>query len=136
MARGRKGKKGHYRIVLEGEHPLSLNKFYAGMNRYARNSVAKSVHTKVCMLARSQLRSPIEPLSPVRITVTCYFAKRPYDPDNIMAKLYIDGLAKAGIIPHDGPKVVREVRLRSRIDRENPRLEIEVEVVPDGGGES
>lgn len=62
---------------------------------------------------------------PVDITVTVYFKSHPQDPDNICTKLYIDGLV-GHIIEDDSPRYVSSVMSRSRIDKERPRVEIEV----------
>jgi len=119
-------KNGHYHLVLDGERPTSLNKFYTGMNMHARRRLAKRVHDLVLVAARTQLSKPVKPISPALVLVTAYFDKRPYDPDNVAAKPYIDGLVHAGLLAGDSPKHIHEVRLRSRIDRERPRTEIEV----------
>ena len=63
--------------------------------------------------------------SPVDITVTVYFKHRPLDPCNIPAKLYIDGLLGVWL-EDDSPRYVSSVTTRSRVDRDNPRVEITV----------
>lgn len=110
------------RIVLYGERPISWNKFYSGMHWDTRNKLAQVTH----LLVRNEL--PVDATLfnvPVAITVTAYFKNRPQDPDNICAKLYIDGLIKR-VIVDDSPQWVTSVTTRSRIDKENPRVEIDI----------
>ena len=61
----------------------------------------------------------------VDITITAYFDKRPLDASNICAKLYEDAI-KGWLIVDDSPKYVRSVRTVSEIDKQRPRVEIEV----------
>lgn len=109
-------------IRLDGERPLSWNRFYAGMHwseRQAQIGVAR-------ILVLNAL--PVEALMferPVDIIITAYFNSRPQDPDNICSKLYIDALV-GRLIEDDTPTHVASVTTRSRIDKEKPRVEIEV----------
>lgn len=59
----------------------------------------------------------------VEIEVVGYFDKRPLDADNICSKIYLDSL-KGWLIEDDSPKFVDRVSTASRIDKENPRVEI------------
>ena len=65
----------------------------------------------------------------VRITVTVYYKNRPHDASNVPLKLYEDGLVAAGVLVDDNPRFVAETVTRSRVDKKNPRVEIEVERV-------
>ena len=65
---------------------------------------------------------------PVAITITAYFKGRQLDPDNIASKFYIDGL-KGWLITDDTPKYVDSVTTRSRVDKLNPRIEIELKEI-------
>jgi Holliday junction resolvase RusA-like endonuclease len=65
----------------------------------------------------------------VRITVTAYYKNRPHDASNIPLKLYEDGLVAAGVLTDDSPVFVDETVTRSRVDKQRPRVEIEIETV-------
>ena len=65
----------------------------------------------------------------VRITVTAYYKNRPQDASNIPLKLYEDGLVAAGVLTDDSPVFVDETVTRSRVDKQRPRVEIEIETV-------
>lgn len=67
-------------------------------------------------------------VNPVDICVTSYQAGRLIDPDNLYVKGVIDGI-KSRMFPDDSPKWVDSVKLRSRKDKANPRVEIVIESV-------
>jgi len=111
-------------ITLDDERPLSWNNLYSGKFHWSqRNAEANRVHLLV--LAALDPDTVQMFTGPVAITVTVYFRNRPFDPDNICAKLYIDGL-KDRIIEDDTPAQVASVTTVSKVDKERPRVEIEV----------
>ncbi len=63
----------------------------------------------------------------VAITVTVYYKARPHDASNIPAKLYEDGLVAAGLLTDDSPAYVTRMTTVPMIDRQRPRVEIEIE---------
>lgn len=64
----------------------------------------------------------------VDIKVTAYFKNRPLDSSNICGKIYEDGLC-GSLIADDSIEYVREFTTVSRVDKNNPRVEIEVKAV-------
>ena len=111
------------KIVLQGERPISWNEFYAGVHWSKRKEEADRVHMLVkCVLinAREVIITDM-----VDIHVTAYFKNRPQDPDNICVKPYIDGLI-GNVIEDDTREFVRIVSSQSEIDKDNPRVEIEI----------
>jgi len=98
---------------------------YSGGHWGRRKTEASRVHPAV----KEQVEESYPDAKPfdcrVHITIRAYFKSRPLDPCNITAKLYIDGLH--GIIIHDDTmEYVAGVTTMSFVDKENPRLEIEV----------
>lgn len=66
----------------------------------------------------------------VDLEVVVYFKHRPYDSSNIPLKMIEDGL-KPYLIKDDSIAYVRRVMAESRIDKERPRVEINLtEVLP------
>jgi Holliday junction resolvase RusA-like endonuclease len=65
----------------------------------------------------------------VDITITWYEPNAKRDIDNIStgAKFILDGLVKAGTIPDDSQRYINSIVHRFEIDRENPRVEVEIE---------
>jgi hypothetical protein len=110
------------KLILEGERPMSWNTLYAGKFWSVRKEEAERVHLTVL--------GELEPDSllyqnRVDIIITTYFDKRPYDSCNIPMKLYIDGLAGRLIIDDD-IKYVRSSKSIVEIDRQRPRVEIDI----------
>lgn len=112
-------------IVLDGERPVSWNTMYSGAHWGKRKDRADSAHAAV-HYALSILEEPVKLFDGrVHITVRAYFKHRPLDPCNITAKLYIDGLHKI-VIEDDTMEYVASVTTESHIDKDNPRVEMEI----------
>lgn len=113
-------------ITLPGERPISWNKLYAGTHWAKRKKAADEAHS----LVHANIGAWVKTFSvPVEITVTAWFKHRPLDADNICAKLYIDGLIGT-VIHDDKPEFVRSVTTVSHIDKDRPRVEIEIRKAP------
>lgn len=111
------------KIILKNERPMSWNKFYSGMHWTERNEEAQRVHALVKYSLKPEQRKLI--IGKVDIYITAYFANRPYDSSNICAKLYEDGL-KGIVLINDTHKHVGYVATKSAVDKDNPRVEIEL----------
>jgi len=109
-------------ITIPGERPMSWNVFYSGKHWRNRMAEADRVHAMV----RAHLPHFNAYTVPVVITVAAYFDKEPLDPDNIPAKLYIDGLC-GWLLTDDTRKQISEVRTQSWIDHTNPRVVIVIQ---------
>lgn len=101
---------------------MSWNKFYSGMHWSKRKAEADRVH----LLVRSAI-DPNWPMfeAPVEIRITAYFDSRPTDASNICGKIFEDGLV-GWLIKDDSPEYVKSFTTASRIDPDNPRVEIEI----------
>ena len=64
----------------------------------------------------------------VALIITWHEPDRRRDPDNIMAgqKFILDGLVQAGTIPNDSQKHIKGIVHRFRVDRKEPRVEVEI----------
>lgn len=62
------------------------------------------------------------------LVITWYEPNEKRDPDNIMAgqKFILDGLVTAGTIPNDSQRHIKGILHRFRVDKENPRVEVEI----------
>jgi len=109
------------KITLKGEQPWSWNKLYSGAHWSIRANEADRVHG----LIREAVKGYKVLEAPVDITITAYFRTRPQDADNILSKLYIDGM-KGIVIKDDNPEYVRSVTTKSRKDLLRPRVEIDI----------
>lgn len=99
------------------------------MSGYERGLIAEGIHTLVqgyLLKEKISIQKPKFFIGPVTIDIVAYFKENALDPDNIPAKIFIDGLK--GFILHDDTwKDVSSVTTRSRMDKVNPRIEIVVE---------
>lgn len=109
------------KIVLRGERPISWNDLYTGRHWQYRQSEAQRVHDLMALTLMGL--KPIMYKRRVDIELIAYFKNRPYDPDNICSKLYVDGL-KGKLIENDSYKYVARVSTRSEVDAKDPRVEI------------
>lgn len=114
-------------LTLEGEQPMGLNRLLAREHWTIRNEEV----ARVKLAIRAAL-DPDWPMfdTPVAITVRAYFKNKgvQLDASNVPAKLYEDGLI-GWLIEDDSPQHVRSMTTASLLDRQNPRVEIEIKEV-------
>lgn len=116
-------KRVFMKITLFNERPMGIN---ALINKHWRFKAAeaKRVHQLVWATV-NQLK--LEPVKGSKdIIVTAYFKNRPLDCDNILDKFYIDGLRESGLLKDDTMAYVMSAKTISKIDKDNPRVEIEI----------
>lgn len=95
-------------LRLEGERAQSWNKYYAGAHWTKRRREAERVHalvmSAVADYAAAYWHSVVTGFTePVEVSVIARYKSKPVDVDNVMVKLYIDGLRAARIIIDDDP---------------------------------
>jgi crossover junction endodeoxyribonuclease RusA len=114
-----------YKIVIP-EIPPSNNK-YMGNGRMGSNYKYQEEKRMWEWLVRAAVKEkPDKPLKKAIVKITYYFpTKHRRDPDNYSGKFLLDGLTKAGIIEDDSFSNI-DLVLVGKIDRDNPRTEIEV----------
>jgi Holliday junction resolvase RusA-like endonuclease len=73
----------------------------------------------------------------VALIITWYEPDRRRDPDNIMAgqKFILDGLVVAGTIPNDNQRHIQGIIHRFGVDKQNPRVEVEIIDMEKASGE-
>lgn len=109
-------------IVLEGERPLSWNKYWSGMH-WSKRSAEKE---RVKMLVRAEIDPNCQMFDqPVEIRVKAFFKGRQQDCSNICVKPYEDALI-GWLIKDDSPNYVQRVTTESHKDNKRPRIEIEI----------
>lgn len=93
-------------------------------NKYAGAKI-KENNTNVCTLYAKRLPTITEQ---VEINITWYCESQKKDPDNISfgKKFLIDGLVKAGVLKNDGWKQIKGFTDKFVLDRNNPRIEVEI----------
>lgn len=121
-----------YKIVIPGELP-DLNTIIAeskrGRGKWQPYNEMKQEHTNiVAWIAKSEIKKKLEKID-LEITWIC--RNRRKDKDNIMAgtKFILDGLVTAGVIENDGWKQIGDINHKFKVDKHNPRIEVEIREV-------
>ena len=105
--------------------PPSINYYIGRDNRFQYQADKKKIHEAIKMQTIG-----INPqYEKVKMRITYYFKdKRRHDPSNY-DKMLLDGLVEANIIKDDNYDVIQEFTTIGRYDKENPRVEIEMEEI-------
>lgn len=117
------------KLTIPGEL-CDLNTYIKNLNsnRWSGNQVKQDETYRVASLARVT-RMPEMTKYPVHITYDWYCKDQRKDTDNVaFAKKFInDGLVQAGVLENDSRKFVAGFTDRFFIDKNNPRVEIDIE---------
>jgi Holliday junction resolvase RusA-like endonuclease len=94
---------------------------------YKEYAVMKAEYTELV----AWLAKKLPKYNKINLTITWYEPDNRRDPDNIMGgqKFIMDGLVRAGIIKDDSRKYVKSITHHFETDRNNPRVEVEIEEV-------
>ena len=95
-----------------------------GKGKYQPYSMMKQTYTDMV----AWLAKKLPKYEQVDIIITWYEPNEKRDPDNVQAgaKFILDGLVKAGTIPNDTRRYIKSITHIPELDRENPRVEVEV----------
>jgi|TARA_R110000787_G_scaffold154708_3_gene268439 Holliday junction resolvase RusA-like endonuclease len=119
------------RFTVIGRFPALNDIVAAAKQHWSAYSKEKAERTTyVAIMARAAKLTPITG----RCMVRClwYEKDKRRDPDNVRVgiKFILDGLVQAGILPTDGWKCITGLEDRFYVDKERPRVEIEIVEVP------
>jgi Holliday junction resolvase RusA-like endonuclease len=95
-----------------------------GKRNFQPYAEMKRIHQeKICWIIKK-----LPQFQTVRIRVTWYEPNAMRDPDGIIAglKFIMDSLVKMKVIPNDSQKYVKGIENIFSIDRDNPRIEVEI----------
>lgn len=111
--------------------PLMTLNEYTNRQRthWSKGAKAKKNETYICMMhVKSAMNKGIVFSPPFRLKFTWYCENRKQDPDNIafQKKFILDGMVEAKFIENDGWKQILGFSDDFKIDKNNPRVEIEV----------
>lgn len=120
------------KLVIPGPLP-GLNDYIAAerSHRQKAANLKRNTQRVVEMCAKKQLRG-FRPKGPVRMAYTWYERDRRRDKDNISSfgrKVIQDGLVKSGVLQNDGWANIDGFSDRFKVDKKNPRVEIEIEEI-------
>lgn len=113
-------------LTIPGELPGLNEIIAAAKSHFGQYSAMKRENTEAVAWCAKASRASSVDRAVVRIT--WYAATRRRDPDNVMAgtKFVMDGLVMAGVLPGDGWRHVAGIEHDFRIDRDEPRVEVEI----------
>lgn len=113
------------KIIIDGEL-CDLNNYINAerANRYAAANIKKK-ETNKCKLHVKNIKCKDKDL---KLKFKWYCKNAMKDPDNICfaKKFILDGMVQAKVIPNDGFKNIKGFEDHFFIDRENPRIEVEI----------
>ena len=112
---------------------ITINEIPPSNNKYMGNSHNFNEYRREKerwhWLIRGSLNKALKPQKPLEraiVNITYYFKdRRRRDPDNYSGKMLLDPLVREGILIDDSFDVVTLV-LDGKVDKENPRTEIEI----------
>jgi Holliday junction resolvase RusA-like endonuclease len=109
---------------IEGRLPGLNEMIEAAKGHFGAYASMKQTYTDMV----AWLAKKLPKYQQVNITITWYEPNEKRDPDNIMAgqKFIMDGLVTAGTIPNDSQRHIKGIVHRFRVDKENPRVEVEI----------
>lgn len=109
---------------IEGRLPGLNEMIEAAKSHFGAYASMKQTYTDMV----AWLAKKLPTYERVALIITWYEPDERRDPDNIMAgqKFILDGLVAAGTIPNDSQKYVRGIMHRFEVDRQNPRVEVEI----------
>lgn len=115
------------RLIIPGSLPGLNEIINASKSNWSVYRKMKQEHTELV----AWLAKRLPEINRADITITWYCPNKRKDKDNIMAgqKFLFDGLQKAGVIKNDGWKQIGDITHQFRIDKKNPRVELEFKVI-------
>lgn len=96
-------------------------------NRYGAAEIKRNM-TDICALYAKKMQPITER---VKMIFTWYCPNQKKDPDNICfaRKFVLDGMVAAGVLENDGWKQIQGFEDHFEVDKEKPRVEIEMQGV-------
>lgn len=116
-------------ITIPGEL-TDLNKFINSQrtNRYAGAKLKKENTEKCCYAFLMAKATGLRVTTPINLKITWYCKNKRKDPDNVAfgVKFILDGMQEARMIENDGFNEIKEIHHWFAIDKDCPRIEIEI----------
>ena len=113
------------KFTIPGELPDMNQIIKASKSHYMAYSSMKKKYTELVQWSSKGLQT----VNRADFTITWYCKNKRKDPDNISGggtKFILDGLVKNGILPNDGWKEIGDVTHVFEVDKNNPRVEVEI----------
>jgi Holliday junction resolvase RusA-like endonuclease len=96
-------------------------------NRFIAAKIKKEETERVYWVCKEAVVQPVQEY-PVNIHISYYMPNKRKDPDNFLfsKKFLFDGLVMAGVLRNDTWGEIRAIQEDWSVDKENPRIELEV----------
>ena len=113
------------RLIIHGEYPTLNEVIKASKSHYMAYANQKKDYTALTMMHANNMPKIDYKAD---YTFTWYRKDRRNDPDNIQVgtKYIFDGLVKAGKLENDGWKQINCIVHKFKVDKDNPRVEIDI----------
>lgn len=129
-----------YKVIIsrtDKKFPIKgLNELLAGMFWNARakkfQNEVKSNNDKMCRLAIQKHMHGVKIDNPIRCNFHIYAKDKKHDRGNVYTateKSFLDALQQMKVIENDGFDDVMDSTFITELDRDNPRIEVEIEVL-------
>jgi len=119
-------------FTIPGELPALNEIINMAKQKWSYKDLKKAETERVAWELTNQGAKRLPPFTkPVEVTITWYCPNRRKDKDNILAgcKFIFDAMQEVGLIRNDGWNQVARIIPEFDVDKENPRVEIEIEEV-------
>lgn len=116
---------------LKGLNELLNGRLYNFRTRKYHNPV-KAENDKVCLIAIRKCMSNVKIDKPIRCFFYIYAQDKMHDRGNLSSaceKSFLDALQKANVIRNDGFDDVLDSVFFTELDRTNPRIVVDIEVI-------
>ena len=116
--------------ITINEIPPTNNKYMGNSHNF--NEYRREKERWHWLIKGAIAQKPNTPFERAIVSITYYFKdKRRRDPDNYSGKMLLDPLVREGILADDSFAVVTLV-LDGKVDKKNPRTEIEIKCIMEG----
>lgn len=118
------------KLIIPGRLPGLNEIIQSSRTHWAVANRQKQEAQDTVILAIRQAK--IKSVGFAEIAITCYEPNKRRDADSVQAgtnKIILDSLQKAGIIEGDGQKYIKLITPCLEVDREKPRIEVEISEV-------
>ena len=119
------------KLIIKGE--LAAANEITNKNRVNKYAGAKLKRNNTDLIYYECLAQKLKPFNnQIDLDITFHCKNKRKDKDNILSgaiKVILDGMIKAGIIVNDGWKEIGKFNFEFAVDKDNPRIEIEMREV-------
>ena len=117
------------KLIIPGRLPGLNDMIDAARGNKYEAARQKKENTELVMWYAKKAKLP--KMKRVNVSVVWYEPNEKRDPDNVEAgiKFLLDGLVSAGVLANDGRKQIGTIKHDVLVDKDKPRIEIEIEEV-------